>query len=314
MKIHIQILLCAAALATAACNGDIFTDRNELPDFADITVEGDGGEWSAPIERDGLLRIYIDYSESVKPYVHYYDTDGNPADASCPASDLGSIVFENPVTFYSIGLHEEMLYVTSNYNAAGADNVTLHLEYDSGVTKLIHLTITQGEPLQLSFCIYDGEIVTEENVAEQTHTERFTNRGPIPQRMEIMPYRASQCSDVAMPAEQWARKLTVDMPMLVYVPALVNFGYEWQLQDFTDICLGDLRTFTPEEYMDEKFFVEVPPGVKATVTWTLHYTRASQQGRLDFYNAVTDSYTSDVRFECTVLYPTSYDYTVSYEE
>jgi len=144
-------------------------------------------------------------------------------------------------------------------------------------------------------------------VAERTYTESFTNRGPIPQRMVIMPYRSSQCSDVAMPAEQWARKLIVDMPMLVYS------GHEWQLQDFTDICLGDLRTFAPEEYMDEKFFVEVPPGVKATVTWTLHYTRASQQGHLDFYNAVTESYTSDVRFECTALYPTSYDYTVSYE-
>lgn len=307
MKIHIPILLCAAALATAACNNDIFTDRNELPDFTDITVEGDGGQWSAPIVRDGLLRVYIDYSESVKPYVHYYDTDGNPADASCPASDLGSIVFENPVTFYSIGLHGEMLYVTSNYNAAWTDNVTLHLEYDSGVTKLIHLTITQGEPLQLGFCIYDGEIVTEDNVAGQTHTQRFTNHSSIPQRMEIMPYRSSQCSDVATPAEEWAHKLTVDIPMLVYS------GHEWQLQDFTDICLGDLRTFAPEEYTDEKFFVEVPPGVKATVTWTLHYSRASQQGRLDFYNAVTESYTSDVRFECTALYPTSYDYTVSYE-
>lgn len=306
MKIQALILACLL-LAATGCNDDIFVDSAELPEYTDISIEGDGGQWSAPFSRDHLEKISIDYGANEKEYVTYYDVDGRTTTAACPAADLGSIVFENPIKYYSIGFEGEMMYVDSYYNASlYADNITIYLGYDYGVTKCVHVTFTQGRPLQLVFAQYDGEAVLEEVSRQTVNTTSLANNSSVAQHMEIMPYLLSQCTDVVNPAGNWAKGIVTDMPMLTYS------GTQWELAEYKDIRLGETRRFSPSQYFAEKFTVDVPPHTKATVRCALHYTRATQSGTLLFYNSVTDCQAEE-RFTCTSVYATSFEYTVDYE-
>lgn len=306
MKQLIIILLSISAIGFTGCNNDIFIESSQLPDETYITLDGNGDEWSVPLPRYGLKRVYLDGVPDADKYLKYYNIKSGLTDSYCPPSELNDIIFENPVKYYSVTLSGNMLYISCSYNVSDEDNITLRLEYDYGVSKTIHFTLTTGGKMELLFPWYEEEPVIEENFEEIIHVDRFTNNGPVAQQIEIMPYLQSQCSHVVNPEDSWATDLVVDMPLLSYS------GNKWELKDFKEIRLGDQQIFSPSDYFSQKITVDVPPYTKATVTYALRYSRATQHGNLFFYNSVSRQEWK-TNFSCTSIYATVCDYSVSYE-
>lgn len=306
MKQLINILLSISAIVFTGCNNDIFIESSQLPDETHITLDGNGDGWSVPLPRHGLKRVYIDGVPDADKYLKYYNIKSGLTDSYCPPEELYDIIFENPVKYYSVTLSGNMLYISCGYNVSDVDNVTLRLEYDYGVTKVIHFTLTTGGKMELLFPWYDEEPVIEENFEEIIHVDRFTNNSSLTQQLEIMPYMQSQCSHVVNPEESWANGLSVNMPLLSYS------GKQWEFREFEDIRLGNREIFSPSDYFSDKITIEVPPYTKATVTYAIRYSRATQHGHLEFYNSVSEhEWKAD--FSSTSIYATSCDYSVSYE-
>lgn len=307
MKKYITYILAVLTSSfITACNNDIFTDVYDLPEVTDITIKGDGGEWSAPFSRKGLTQIHIDYNSNEKEYVRYYNSKGDEVNSDCPASELGSIVYENPRTWYSIGFVGEMIYISSHYNASLYADFSILFDYESGDTKNINVTITEGEKLSVVSWTTNDNLRLEENFSQSTHVTSMTNNSSITQKLELMPFLNSRCSDMVMPADKWARGLTVDIPMLTYD------GNEWTWAEYKDIEIGGRRDFTPSRYLDKKIVVDVPPYKKAKVSYKLIYTRATQDGVIIFTNNIAEQ-NYDVPVTWTSVYATSYEYNVEYE-
>lgn len=297
------VLTCAFI---TSCNNDIFTDDSDLPQITDITIEGEGGQWSSPFSRKGLAQIQIDYSSNDKKYVRYYNSQGNEVNSDCPASELGSIVYDNPRTWYSIGFLGEMIYINSIYNASRYAAFSIRLDYEYGDTKYINVTVTEGGKLSVVFWETSGSLKLEEDFSQSVHATSMTNNSSITQKLELNPFLDSKCSDMVMPADNWASGATVDIPMLTYD------GSEWTWKEYKDIELGKRRDFTPSCYWDNKIVVEVPPYKKAKVSYKLNYTRATQDGVIIFSNSVAEQ-NYDVPATWTSVYATSYEYSVEYE-
>ena len=300
-----RFLLVILSLTLAAgCNPGIFVDAPELPDYKEVTIEGDGGSWECPFLREGLKRIYINYPVSDLEYVTYYGSGGITG-PDCHPSELESIVFENPAECYSIGFNGNMLYVTCGYSNR-QDSILLNFEYDWGVTKTVHITITQGRPLTALFAQYETDLVLEEDFERVVRQYGFLNNGPIPQKVVVYPYSSAQCSSIVVPEAEWAEgmNLTMERPFFD--------GQDW-LYEQADVVTGKMDNFIPSWMMDSgQFTVEVPAGVKAKVSIMPHYTRAGRKGAMHFRNTVAGFETS-VNFTCTVIYPVSYEYGVEYE-
>lgn len=299
------IYALAIVPALSSCNSDIFIADSDLPDSVDVTVEGDGGSWSTAYSRKGLLCVRLDLPPDDGKYVTYYGYNGE-LDPDSPPSELQSIVYESPLRSYSIGFNGDMIYVVSHYNASYEDRVTLWLDYDYGVSKMIELTMTEGEPLQKGFWDTKGPLKIEENIETTSHRAGFTNNSSLTQKFQIMPYLESKCSDIVMPADRWALGLTFDLPMPTYN------GSDWVWYEYPDIRLGERRHFSPSQYIGKTLSVDVPPETKVTVSYTLHYSRAVQDGSIYFYNVVAQR-EFEVPVTWTSVYATSYDYMIEYE-
>jgi len=295
------------SLLISGCNNDIFIENSDLPAHTTIAIYGDGGGWSSPFSRDGLTRIYIDYAPDEIKYVTYYSVDGGIAEADCQPSRLQSIVYETPVLYYSIGFAGDMVYFYSDYNVSETVSFRLCFDYDYGVSKYIDVTIREGERMQqVSGWNLSGSMIIKENHDKTTHITSLTNNSKLVQKLEILPFSESVCCDVVSPADQWAKMLTLTIPMLTFD------GQDWVWVENDDIRLGMRRNFVPTRYLNKKITVEVPPETKATVTYTLYYALACQKGVLHLFNPVVGQ---DFEEEVTwsSIYATHYDYTVKYE-
>lgn len=295
------------SLLISGCNNDIFIENSDLPANTTIDIDGDGGGWSSPFSRDGLTRIYVDYAPEEIKYVTYYSVDGGIAEADCQPSRLQSIVYETPVLYYSIGFAGDMVYFYSDYNVSDAVSFRLCFDYDYGVSKYIDVTIREGERMQrVSGWNLSGGMLIKENHDKTTHITSLTNNSKLVQKLEILPFSESVCSDIVSPADHWAQMLTLKIPMLTFD------GQDWVWVENDDIQLGMRRAFVPTRYLNKKITVEVPPETKATVTYTLYYALASQKGVLHLFNPVVGQ---DFEEEVTwsSIYATHYDYTVKYE-
>lgn len=307
---HFNILSVIAvfvfSFATSSCNQDVFVSGGDLPAHTEVTVEGDGGQWSVPFSRNGLTHIYIvDCPENEKQYLTYLNVKGDLTGSYCDASDLKSINFENPARWYSFEFEGDMLYFSSNYNASTPYTVNLHLDYNFGVTKLISINLTEGKPLRLDYYSPFGKTEIEEDI-EITRSTRLVNNSHLTQKLEIMPFSEAFCMDEITAEEAWADGLVSRLPMLIFD------GHQWIWEEYDDIRIGEWRNFTPDKFSDQKIIVNVTPYKTARVTYTLHYTRNRTDGEISFYNSVVD-YSFRTNVTWTAVYATSFDYKVDYE-
>ena len=77
-----------------------------------------------------------------------------------------------------------------------------------------------------------GSLKLEEDFSQSVHATSMTNNSSITQKLELNPFLDSKCSDMVMPADNWASGATVDIPMLTYD------GSEWTWKEYKDIELG----------------------------------------------------------------------------
>lgn len=292
-------------LIAAGCNEDIFLDRNELPEYSEVCIDGDGGQWSTAFSRKGLSKISLDCNYQDREYITYYSSKGT-TDAGCPPSELESIIFENPARLHSIGFSGDMLYISSQYNALDTTRATLYLEYDYGVTKGINITVSAGEPLQIVTATYDGSMTIEENFEQGYHSRSLVNNSNITQKLTIMPYLSSSCGNIVEPSSEWMNGRSIDMAVPAYN------GKEWTLREYNNFTLARRLTFAPSSYATEEFSIDVPAHTKAKVEYVLHYSRATQSGNILCYNRQSEQQIM-LPFTATSIYATSYEYKYKYE-
>ena len=115
--------------------------------------------------------------------------------SDCPASELGSIVYDNPRTWYSIGFLGEMIYINSIYNASRYAAFSIRLDYEYGDTKYINVTVTEGGKLSVVFWETSGSLKLEEDFSQSVHATSMTNNSSITQKLELNPFLDSKCSD-----------------------------------------------------------------------------------------------------------------------
>lgn len=296
------------ALLMTTCNNDIFIEIENLPDVTYITLDGNGGEWSSAFSRKRLTRIYVNPEDSSDEgqYLTYYGVNGDVVDDSCPLDGLKDIQYDTPVRHYSIGFYGGMMYITCHYNFVPEKTVKVFLEYDYGMTKVINVTMTEGKPIELGFWMPEGEPDLDGDFEKIPHRTSYTNNSSLTQKLQLDPFSDARCSDQVIPKDSWAVGLTFAMPMPVY-----SFQ-EWAWEEYECIRLGERRSFPQTVYEQDRLTVDVPPYTKATVTYTINYSRFTQMGTISLYNSVDKSwYDEDVIW--TAVYATSYDYTVGYE-
>lgn len=302
------LLTLLAALIVSSCNNAIFIESENLPDVTDITLDGNGEQWSSAFSRKGLTRIYVNPEDSSvdAQYLKYYGVNGNVVDASCLFDELKDIQYDTPCLYYSVGCYGGMLYIACHYNVLPERNIRVYLEYDYGMTKVINVKMTEGKPIEMEFDMTRGEPTVEWDFEKTTHRTSFTNNSSLTQKLQLDPFANSRCSDQVIPEDSWALGLTFDISMPTYV------FHEWAWTQYEGIRLGEGRTFPQTVYEQDRLKVEVPPYTKATVTYTLNYSRFTQKGYMVLYNPVEDRrFEEDVTW--TAVYATSYDYTVNYE-
>ena len=304
------LLTLLIASIASSCNSDIFIERENLPDITDITLDGNGDEWSSVFSRNGLTRVYInpeDSSDDAK-YLKYYGMNDDVVDASCPFDELRDIQYNTPSRFYSIGFYGGMIYITCHYNVMSEKSIRVYLEYDYGMTKTINVTMTEGKPMERGVWLPDGEPTLDWDFEQISHRRSFKNDSSLTQKFQLDPFADSRCSDQVIPKDSWAMGLTLDMPM----PMPVFRFDEWGWEEYKGIRFGEMRSFPQTVYARDRLTVEVPPYTKATVTYTVIYSRFTQMGAISLYNPIYESW-YDEEVTWTAIYSTSYDYTVDYE-
>ena len=217
---HISyLLILLGAFVLTACNNEIFIESENLPDITDITLDGNGDVWSSAFSRKGLTGVYInpeDSSDDAK-YLTYYGVNGNVVDASCPFSELKDIQYYTPFRYYSIGFYGGMIYITCHYNVLPEKSVRVYLEYDYGMTKLINVTMTEGNSIERGPWMTDGEPDLDWDFEKIPHRRSFTNNSSLTQNFQLDPFADSRCSDQVIPKDSWAVGLTFDMHMPTYI-------------------------------------------------------------------------------------------------
>ncbi len=296
-------------IVATGCNNDVFVSKGGLPEFSEVTIESDGGQWSVVYSRKDLVGISlngINYDE--RKYLKYLDENYKELEDNCPVEEIADIVFENPKRYFTIGFLGDMIYVRCGYNCGEEISPVLNLEYAYGETKQIKITFTAGEPLEPLIAFYQGEPEFEEDFEKISRKTSFNNGSSLTQYFEFDPYVGTMCSYEVTTKQTWAEGQVLQMPVLHY-----HYGYGWEHLWQDGVVIGEQRSFPTEEFQINKIKVEVPPNTKATVLYVIHYTKATQNGTVGFYNRVVES-SADVDFTCTSIYPTSCDYTVSYTE
>ena len=211
MKKHtvITFLSVLFLLLATGCNSEIFTENKNLRDITQVTIEGDGGQWSTPFSREGLMNIYFNFDAQDVDYARYYSVNGEEVDATHPPLELEFVQVDSPIRMYNFGFNGDMMYVSSSYNASSAKDWIIQLEYEDGTMKTIRITITAGEPLQFGHGFCTGNINLEEDVqvGTPTHTLRFANNSPLAQKLEVKPYLDARCGHMVSSEESWAQGL-----------------------------------------------------------------------------------------------------------
>lgn len=280
-------------------------DDPGIPELTDVSIEGDGGEWNRVIPTEGLQGIYVDYPAQERQYVQCRDANGNHGSLDS-GNRIAEIFYYNPLTSYTIGLSGQMIYIYSEFSSVTTD-FTVRLNYDDGLTGFIHVTIRAGEPLMFVYEMRKGDLEITSEPTPNVITQSLNNNTSLPQTIEIRPYRMSGAFLRVTPTEKWAWDLTVDIGVPYFN------GREWNFAYRQDVKLGQVYDFTPDEpYTDQLISVEVPPGKRAVVKYSVAYQRARQKAMLKF-SSKSQGCDWDVECEMVAKYPVSYEYEVQYE-
>lgn len=288
----------------AGCNSDIFMEDPGVPE-KDIAIAGDGGEWLCAVPTFGLRGIMVDYPAQDRQYVQFRGENMNqlPGD---PPDGIREIYYCSPLSCYTIALNGSMIRIFSDYSSV-TTAFTIRFYYEDGLMGYIHVTIQQGAPLMFLYEQRIGDLMISPDPIQVSYTQTLANNISTSQTLEIQPYQHQAAFHRVTPKDNWAQGMTVDIGVPAYN------GKEWQFVYQQDIKLGLIYDFTPDvPYAEQTLSIDVPPGKKATVDYTVTYQRVWQKVMLTF-GSRSDNRNAEVECDVVSQYPISYEYTVGYE-
>lgn len=301
--IRILPLTVAVALSLGGCNSDIFVDSLVLPDHTAVTVAGNDGQWSVPVDGNDLLYYDVGFEEDELEFVTCYAEGAEVVELGSP--DVREISFETPAASFSVSRSGDVLYVTSRYDAYQAP-VSRHVTlYFHETEKHIDVTFLPGYPLESVLTSYYPLSGEDEFVRQESHTVVLVNNGPVSSILTLYPFQDSAANVEIVPRTEWGRGLKADMELLVFD------GYNWNVCPAEDVVVGVPRPLKIS-YEDMEEYIVVPSNSKATVNYTVSYARNSAHGVQAFYNVTSGLY-SELDFDCVSIFPVSYEITVEYE-
>lgn len=318
---HILLIALFTLLTLGGCNDDIFVSREGLPNYTYVSLDGDGGEWSAINSRKGLTRVTLNIPYDERRYLRYWNIYGKPTDENCPASELESIEYDNPMRYFSISFTPDMLYTYSRYNAGEAKEVSLILEYygdttssgsaestrSGSITKEVVLNISAGEQLQPANGFYKGEMELEEDFEVLKHRVRFVNNSSLTQVFDVYPYEDVRCQVEVSTKQLWANGQVVEIPF----PAYDMWG-DWTHMWKDDVVIGESFIVETPDYQDGYRRLQVEANKTAVIEFEIHITKATQGGTVSFYNPTVNEW-ADVDYTTVTHFPTSYTFNAYYE-
>ena len=306
-KFSIIFYLSVLMVLATGCNSDIFLDEPDLSDEVSVTIDGDGGEASFKIPVKGLEHISFDlFSESLK-YCTVYNHNGEVIPSESPASMVNKIVFDNDRTRVELIKNGGMLtFISISKTFQSNDLWTIRLEYDYGV-RFINIKILGGKPLKLIDVTYD-ELKIDNRAFVKSNREGFTNKGPLPQNVEIRPYLNELPYILVEPeySSSWVKWEKLNMP----VPVFENG--EWELKKMPEITLGSKNYFKGPDRM-AKFEIEIPANSHASIFTDVVYSKAEANGVMTFYNETLDRELR-VFINATAYYPINHEINVEIKD
>ncbi len=305
MKSSVKLLLYIWIITfMPGCNNDIFIDGPEMPDYSYAQVAGDGGTVSFEISTTGLKLINFDLFSENKKYCKYFNRNGEEISPYSPASELGSIVFENHHVKYVLEKKGNRLTFTSLENSSSENHLSIRLEYDYTV-KFIEIEIERGQPLEMICVEYDNMKIND-RAKKDVQTYKFTNYGPINQTLNWYPYSHNQASVIVEPDEDWIRGDFVIIPLPAYSDG------KWKLEETGSIRLGTKMSFYRSDYMNP-VPIELPPYANIVLISNVIYSMCQVEGSMTFRNPVSGRI-HQTGFMCEALYPTDYEIRIDYED
>ena len=290
----------AFILLLTGCNDDIFVDDTLDGGEINATVDGDGGSATFDISTKHLLHITIDYYGSESPD-KYYDVNGKEVDSDCPASDLGSIVYDGLFLRYELIKDGGRLkFISHEYAFPNDMHVAVRLQY-SYTVEFIHITIKRGKPMEYVSATYDGDIDITDPAFTLVEKQNFHNNGPIAQTVEVWPMLQAQSyayGEVAV-EESWANGIKVEMPVLQYS------GGNWKIIPMSDICPRSKYYLNIPNLLD-RTNVTVDAGANVSIRSVVTVTEATVTGILRLRMPVSGREYS-TRFQCKARFPKSYE-------
>lgn len=301
--IRILPLSVAAILSLGGCNNDIFVDDLELPDRSAVSMAGNDGQWSVPVDGNDLLRYSVCFEGDELEFVTCYAEGAEVVDMDSP--EVREISFETPAASFSVSRSRDMLYVTSRYNAYPVP-VTRHITlYFREAEKNIDVTFLPCCPLESVLTSYYPLAREEEFVRQESHTVVFENNGSASSVLTLNPFQDATASVEIVPRTEWGRGLKADMELLVFD------GYNWNVCPAEEVITGVPRSLKIS-YDDMEEYVVAPPHSKVIVRYAVSYARESAHGVQAFYNVTSGLY-SELDFDCVSIFPVSYEISVEYE-
>lgn len=300
--IFLPALIILSMITLSGCNNDIFIDSPDIPDSMQDIIEGDGGEAEFTIPTKGLERISLDiYSENQK-YCHYYNAKGEEISDKSPASEVSRILFETDYCKFEVLRKGKKIVFRSICSAISSeDHETIRLEYSHGV-RFIYLVILPGKPLKLMAVNYDTPLSVTDNAQVKTTHTTVNNDGPLPTRVNVMPYAGENASVMVVPESDgpWAgyhRTVTMDVPFYQ--------DGEWGMKEIADLQPGTKAYFLhPDRFMEVP--VDIPAQSRVNISEYVTYSKAEAGGSFVFKNEILDVVIT-VPFKVTSLYPVSYE-------
>lgn len=301
-------------LATAGCNDYVFVDSSPLPDETEIKVEGSEGYAEVLIDTDGLLGLQLQ-NPCDSLYLTYLDKNSNPIPLDSPISEVAGINYYDVWREFNVRIYGSYLNFYSYFNCTGEEcRVVVLLFYAEGDTtttdmevrtKKVTFIVGAGPRLEEGFVDYGNnpQIVPDSTYSQTTI---YRNDTPETQRVWLYPYRDIPATAMIEPTEKWAEGAEVNMPLPLF------WHDEWWLHDDDyHPTLGTPFKYEPND-ADMPATVEVAPNTTVKITRIISFTKYSNKGKIDFFNRVTQQWTS-TDFKCEVIYPTGYKLTVEPE-
>ncbi|MDE6340315.1 MAG: hypothetical protein K2K97_11090 [Muribaculaceae bacterium] len=261
----------------------MFFDSPDFPEGLSAIIEGDGGEAEFTIPITGLKHIDINTFGENNKFCTYYDNRGNVIDNESPASQIGSIVYDNDFNAWNLIKKGDKIFFRSISNPLSSScHWSICLEYDFG-SRFIYIETLRGKPIELIDVIYNGDLKITENAGIRTSQVTIDNSGLLQSSWEIEPFINKPATVYIDTPDNHVYVIGRDFTMKVPFWA----GGKWELVEKNDLRIDTSNLF----YQDDTYAnvtIDIPANSKLKVFTDVIYSKAEGEGSMVFQNTMLD--------------------------